>query len=603
MPNHQIPLFLSNDPEQVDEVSEDGSRFTIRLTPPIVIPARRLDGSNVVPTISARSIDIINSMHNVSLQHKNHEFLIGWYDASNTQTPSLIHGTALMTIENGIYSLEELYAAINSSSILGTLNTLLTLPQFDLTLAPLSTKNRVQLTINNANYAIIVTPDTIGLPPLSIGTLGNTTCKQTMTISCSCHSFNFVDEKTHTNIITLSNAAMALGNTTQGSPATPTELIEKLTIPNTTTQAIDGSYPKWSDKHVAIKMKNGKFVSSFNSTDLTKARFVTNWVALKHRLDKALTYTYHNLSTHGGSIPPIGTLVTNISSNVLVYQDARGDFLGIEIYLSFFGETHDNMISGNTHYTMCSLDGEAIGSSELLCTLNDTFDETNYATMLLLGANLSTFKIPYLLHLSPPTTITKMTFDSSDPIYTHCHPRAFVHVTSASRLMSMEATPFESRARNTSATSYHTQYFYPPYPITLGNQFGKLLGLYELNGGNFVYQNVGGAYNTGDVTTFVAKGAAQFDHASTLHLSCSLANGSISSDGHGARGIICSWPMSQVAQGAHASIMYSTPIKVPCRMAGMHTDRITFQVTDVVGERPHLSGERLLLNVVIEYDT
>ena len=61
MPNHQIPLFLSNDPEQVDEVSEDGSRFTIRLTPPIFVPARGLDGSNVVPTISARSIDIINS--------------------------------------------------------------------------------------------------------------------------------------------------------------------------------------------------------------------------------------------------------------------------------------------------------------------------------------------------------------------------------------------------------------------------------------------------------------------------------------------------------------------------------------------------------------
>ena len=62
MPNHQIPLFLSNDPEQVDEVSDDGSRFTIRLTPPIFVPARRLDGSNVVPTISARSIDIINSI-------------------------------------------------------------------------------------------------------------------------------------------------------------------------------------------------------------------------------------------------------------------------------------------------------------------------------------------------------------------------------------------------------------------------------------------------------------------------------------------------------------------------------------------------------------
>jgi len=33
----------------------------------------------------------------------------------------------------------------------------------------------------------------------------------------------------------------------------------------------------------------------------------------------------------------------------------------------------------------------------------------------------------------------------------------------------------------------------------------------------------------------------------------------------------------------------------------MHTDRVTFQDTDVVGERRHLSGERLLLNVVIEY--
>ena len=63
MPNHQIPLFLSNDPAQVEDVSDDGSRFTIRLTPPIFIPARRLDGSNVVPTISARSVDIINSMH------------------------------------------------------------------------------------------------------------------------------------------------------------------------------------------------------------------------------------------------------------------------------------------------------------------------------------------------------------------------------------------------------------------------------------------------------------------------------------------------------------------------------------------------------------
>ena len=69
MPKFEIPLFLSNDPEMVDDVSQDGSQWTVRLQPPIFIPARKVDGSNVMPTISARSIDIVNSLHNVSVQH------------------------------------------------------------------------------------------------------------------------------------------------------------------------------------------------------------------------------------------------------------------------------------------------------------------------------------------------------------------------------------------------------------------------------------------------------------------------------------------------------------------------------------------------------
>jgi hypothetical protein len=130
-----------------------------------------------------------------------------------------------------------------------------------------------------------------------------------------------------------------------------------------------------------------------------------------------------------------------------------------------------------------------------------------------------------------------------------------------------------------------------------------MLGLYTLPNKKFVFTNIGGGYSGGATSIFIASVAAQLDHASTLHLSCSIASGSVGSDGRGHQGIICSWPMSDVALGAHASIMYHVPIKVPCRCAGVFTDRLTFHITDVVGERPHLSGERLLCTVVIEYET
>ena len=599
MPNHQIPLFLSNDPEQVDEVSEDGSRFTIRLTPPIFVPARRLDGSNVVPTISARSIDIINSMHNVSLQHKNHEFLIGTFNPAN---PNIILSTYLITIENGIYSLEELYAAMNIQIAQSNLST------YQLTLAPLSIKNRVQVTLNDVHHTLIVSPTTHGLQPLVIAGLANSTCKHTMTITCSCHSFNFVDETKFTNVITVSNEAISRSNLAQSSP---TELIESLTIPNTTTVAVTAT--SWDSKHVGVGMKNGTKVKTFNATSLSKARFRTTWATLETRLNNALVGV--NTSLHSTIIrgtllsttkQSINALFSKLQSHVNVYQDEFGDFLGIEIYLTFHQGETDNMVSGNTHYTMCSLDGEALGASELLCAMNDTFDSDTNSTYLQLGALNNKFKVPYLYDRVTPSS--PFVYDGSSDDNTHSHPRAFVHVKSATRITDtsdIKSDSFASTALNTDSAlmNHYGLEFHYPYPITLGNQFGKLLGLYELKNRHFVYQNIGGGFDDGTITTFVAKGAAQFDHASTLHLSCSLANGSISSDGHGARGIICSWPMSQVAQGAHASIMYSTPIKVPCRMAGMHTDRVTFQVTDVVGERPHLSGERLLLNVVIEYDT
>ena len=596
MPNHQIPLFLSNDPAQVEDVSDDGSRFTIRLTPPIFIPARRLDGSNVVPTISARSVDIINSMHNVSLQHKNHEFLMGVF--AGTTLTSL----QIVTIENGVYSLNELANAINT--------TLAAVMMFSLGLAPLSIKNRIQLTLGSANHAIIVTPDTYGLPLVSIGDTQNNSCRQQMTISCSCHSFNFVDERAFTNVITLSSAAISKGNR---ATMTPTDLVVSLTIPNSSTKL--ASVTNWASKHASVGIKNKTKFKTFDKSDLSKAHFRTTWVDLQTKLDNGLAAVATNLIAADTSVSihltsgekAIKDLFGKLQSNVNVYQDEFGNFLGIEIYLSFHGGEHDNIVSNNLHYTMCSMFNTPKGSSELLCAMNDTFNKDIDATHLQLGSTIDKLAIPYLYNISA-FNHSRLTHYQPSEDHTHSHNRVFVHVSSASRLMDTnedKSTKFTSVAMNNSASLPHhdaIDYYYP-YPLGFGNNFGKLLGLYTISKKIYTYQNIGGAYNVGEVTVIVANGAAQFDHASTLHLSCSIASGSIGSDGHGGRGIICSWPMSQVAQGAHASIMYSTPIEVPCRMAGMNTDRITFTITDVVGERPHLSGERLLVNVVIAYDT
>ena len=569
MPKFEIPLFLSNDPEMVDNVSDDGSQFTVRLQPPIFIPARKVDGSNVMPTISARSIDIVNSLHNVSVQHNNHVCLIS--DGTHR---------VVITIPNGTYSLDELATEFNARAMMSIVSS------FTLQLSPLNIKNRVQLTLGDPTHELIVDPSTSGLSAKTIAGFTNTTCKQTINLSISCHSFNFVDKLTNVNVLQIPNHAMVWGNPSS-------DMVVTTTFPNSNTS--DSHSTSWKEKNVGIRINGNKKIGEFNKKSLSTIAFITHWPELETKINNALSYLYQGHDYFGSQ--PIPTLMNRVEAKAYVFQDAIGNFLGVECYLRMKAGQLDNMVPSNQIYNLCYLEDGILGSSELICLLNDQFDSEDNASHIILGSKIEAFKFPHVSNDFPTQYV------ASDAHYNYARTQAFVHVSSASRLMDINEDTTTKYVSNFVNIPMNVSYFYFPYTIGFGNEFGKMLGLYTVKDKKFTLTNIGGGYSGGATSIFIASGAAQLDHASTLHLSCSIASGSVGSDGRGHQGIICSWPMSDVALGAHASIMYHVPIKVPCRCAGVFTDRLTFHITDVVGERPHLSGERLLCTVVIEYET
>jgi hypothetical protein len=97
MPKFEIPLFLSNDPEMVDNVSEDGSQFTVRLQPPIFIPARKVDGSNV--SIHRQPVFSTDFSNNDSAYNGGSDFDISDLTATGS-------GTATLNITGGFYATE-----------------------------------------------------------------------------------------------------------------------------------------------------------------------------------------------------------------------------------------------------------------------------------------------------------------------------------------------------------------------------------------------------------------------------------------------------------------------------------------------------------------
>ena len=181
-------------------------------------------------------------------------------------------------------------------------------------------------------------------------------------------------------------------------------------------------------KNVGISMHNGAKVREFNKRSLSTIAFITHWPELETKIDNALTYIYQ----HFDSIStPLYTLLNKLEAKAYVFQDAIGNFLGVECYLRLKSSQTDNMVSNNTIYSLCALEDGILGSSELLCMLNDSFDSDDNKKHIILGSKIEAFKFPYVSEDFPTQYV------ASDTHYALAHPQAFVHVTSASRLMDL----------------------------------------------------------------------------------------------------------------------------------------------------------------------
>ena len=204
----------------------------------------------------------------------------------------------------------------------------------------------------------------------------------------------------------------------------------------------------------------------------------------------------------------------------------------------------------------------------------------------------------------------KFTFNEVELVYAESGSVLMDTYVGEQTVIASFGTTSLSEFSSVSMPTAFTESFPMPMPTTTGNGMGKLLGFVKYEDDKKTvksYQCLGdytGENDYKDTSThrhYLAASAARMDQAAMLHLSCSVARGSILSDGNSGQQVVASVPV-QAGAGHHVTFEPTVPIECATNLAGISIDELKVSLKDQLHNNLELGGEHFTCTLVISWD-